>query len=88
MKTKYAYEKSEYSIALHNFINLKLKHKERYENFKRMQEIEEILRKDGDNIQIVVTTVKTSPFQDGVIVASPMTDENRKKHEEAQDEKN
>ena len=72
MKTQYAYEKSAYSEALINFLNLKLKHKERYENFRRMQEIEEILKKDGDEIQIIITTKNTSPFVEGQQVAKPM----------------
>lgn len=69
MKTKYAYEKSEYSRALHNFINLKLTHKIRYENYKRMQEIEKILKKDGDEICIITSTVNTIPKE---LTAAPM----------------
>ena len=69
MKTSYAYEKSEYCLALLNFINLKLKHKERYENYRRMQEIEEILHKNDDEIEIIITT-KNNPRP--LFIASPM----------------
>lgn len=78
MKTKYAKEKSEYSHCLHNFINIKLKPKERFENFRRMEEIQELLKKDDDAIQIIVTTVNTSPFIEGKQIAPPMSMENIK----------
>ncbi len=51
--------KKEYSVCLHKFIDLKLKHAERYSNFRRMQEIEEELAKRGDRILIVISTINT-----------------------------
>jgi len=61
MNTIFAYEKSEYAIALNNFINLKLTHKERYENYKRMQELDDIITRAEDKIQIIITTQNTPP---------------------------
>ncbi len=73
MKTIFAYEKSEYVIALNNFINLKLTHKERYENFRRMQELEYIVNRADDKLEIIITTKNTPrPLED----ASPMEDNN------------
>ena len=59
MKTIFAYEKSEYSRALVNFLNLKLKHKERYENYRRMEELDEIVKNAGDELEVIITTVNT-----------------------------
>jgi len=69
MYTIFAYEKSEYCVALSNFINLKLSHKERYENYKRIKELEEIIKKEGDEIQIIITT-KNTPRP--LVTAPPM----------------
>lgn len=57
----FAKEKSEYSYCLLRFINLKLKPKERYTCFRRMQEIEEFLKEKGDEIAIIIST-KNSCF--------------------------
>jgi len=58
--TEFAKEKSEYSYCLLNFINLKLTHAQRYENYRRMQEIEESLKEQGDEIAIIISTKNTS----------------------------
>ena len=58
--THLAKEKSEYSYCLLNFINLKLTHTQRYENYRRMQEIEESLNAQGDEIIIIISTTNTS----------------------------
>lgn len=59
MKTIFAEAKSQYSHALINFINFKLTPTVRYENYRRMQEIEEYVKEEGDEIQIVITTKNT-----------------------------
>lgn len=69
MKTKFAKAKSEYSQALHNFINLTLTHKERYKNYRRMTEIEKYLKEEGDEICIIISTINTTPKG---ITAPPM----------------
>jgi len=56
----FAKEKSEYSYCLNNFINLKLTHSQRYENYRRMQEIEELLKAQDDKIAIIISTENTS----------------------------
>lgn len=59
MKTILAAEKSEYSKALHTFLNLKLKPKQRYAAFRIMQEIEESIKEIDDEIEIIITTKNT-----------------------------
>ena len=56
----FAKEKSEYSYCLLNFINLKLTHSQRYENYRRMQEIEELLKAQDDQIAIIISTKNSS----------------------------
>lgn len=59
MYTILAAEKSEYSKALHTFLNLKLKPKERYAAFRIMQELEESVREAGDDLEIIITSKNT-----------------------------
>lgn len=62
MKTKYAYEKSEYARSLGKAINLKLKSNERIEAINRLKELEEIIKKEGDEIIFIVTARDTNPM--------------------------
>lgn len=57
---EFAKEKSEYSHCLLNFINLKLTHTQRYESYRRMHEIEELLKAQDDEIAIIISTKNTS----------------------------
>jgi len=56
----FAKEKSEYAYCLSNFLNLKLTHAQRYENYRRMQEIEELLKEQDDEIVRIISTKNTS----------------------------
>lgn len=58
MKTT-SFELSEYYVALNKFLNLTLKPKEIYDNYRRMQEIEELILKQDDKIEIIITTTNT-----------------------------
>ncbi len=71
-KPIFVYEEGEYALALFNFMNLKLTHKVRFENYHRMQELEEIVKKEGDELQIIITTKNTPrPIE----IAPPMDTE-------------
>lgn len=61
MTRDFSQEKSQYSHCLSNFINLKLAHNQRYENYRTMQEIEELLIQQGDEIAIIISTKNTYP---------------------------
>ncbi len=70
MKTKYAYEKSKYVRSLADAINLKLKPSERIEAINKLKELEQIIKKEGDEIIFIVTTRDSNPMLDKT--ATPM----------------
>jgi len=71
MKTKFAKEKSEYAYCLVKCINKALSIDEGIENIKRMKELENIVKEQGDELIFIVTTRDTNPMKEKT--AAPMT---------------
>jgi len=59
MKTIFAKEKSEYIHKLNDAINGKLSESVRISAIKRMAELESIVKQQGDELQIIVTSKNT-----------------------------
>jgi len=76
MKTKFAKEKSEYSHCLRKFIAPFGTLEEKNAMMKRMQEIEQSIKKQGDEIIWIITTRDTNPMKDKC--APPMSQEDIK----------
>ena len=75
MKTIFAKEKSEYLHHLIVAINLNLSEETRIKAIKRMTQLESLVKEKNDELQIVVTTVKTNTMR----TAPPMSMEDIKK---------
>jgi len=71
MKTIFAKEKSEYLHCLTNVINYNLTPEFRHNAYRRMQELETIVKNQGDELAIIVTTINTNTRK----TAPPMTKE-------------
>jgi hypothetical protein len=64
MKTIFAKEKSEYSrLIWQNIENFDLTEEDRKKNFKRIQQLEEEIKKQGDKIITIVTTENTNKIE-------------------------
>jgi len=71
MKTEFAKEKSEYSHLLMKSLYKTINPATHFKIIIRMKELEEIVKSQGDELSIIVTTVKTNPMKDKS--APPMT---------------
>jgi len=69
MKTIFAKEKSEYLYCLLNVINYNLTPEFRHISYLRMQKLETIVKNQGDELQIIVSTINTNTRK----TAPPMT---------------
>ena len=64
MKTEFAKEKSAYSIALHTFLDERMPIDVRNTAKQVMQGVEDVLKEEGDEIAIIITTVNTNPLKE------------------------